>query len=274
MPRISSVRGSFLGALILVLALVAIGWVFRFPQPESTADSNRRTVPATVTVAQTASGTRHGSSRAQVNIRRVEMTLSDVLSGDPRHIGLTNEEAAWMRRHGYPTNKETTGLDTLDTVPLRGSRDSHLATLHGMALATKGDFLGAAGVLYGATALGSTFAYEEGAIAEYRMGLERFGPSIDSDDILRARLEIAGILGDYTVDALIDKYLPSYPMHERAYYVQRHETVFLGKLGEDALLRGLPIPGPDPRPNAKAWQKLREDAKRDPAARVYVYVLE
>jgi len=179
-----------------------------------------------------------------------------------------------MRRHGYPTQVEIAGLDTLDTIPLRGSRDPHLATLHGMALARKNELIPATGVLQGAVALGSTFAYEEGAITEYRLGLERFGPSDDNDDVLRARLEVARILGDYKVDYLIDKYLPDYPMAERANVVQRHATVFLGKLGEDAQLRNLPPPGPDPRPNAEAWKNLQQKAASDPNATFDVYLLE
>ena len=209
-----------------------------------------------------------------VEIRKVEMPLRDVLAGDLRRVALSNEEAEWMRRHGYPTEKEISGLDTLDTTALGGSRDPHLATLHGMALARKREFFAATSVLQAAATLGSTYAYEEGAITEYRLMLERFGPSMDNDDVLRARLEVARVLGDYKVDYLVDKYLPSYPMQERADNVQAHVAVFLGKLGEDAQLRDLPVPGPDPRPNAQAWQKLREDAKRDPTAIVDAYVLE
>ena len=179
-----------------------------------------------------------------------------------------------MRRHGYPTEEEIAGLDALDTKALRGSQDLYLATLHGMALAKSGELMAAMSVLRGAATLGSTFASEERAIAEYRLVLERFGPSMDNDDVLRARLEVARILGDYKVDYLVDKYLPSYPMQERADNVQAHVAVFLGKLGEDAQLRGLPVPGPDPRPNANAWRKLREDAARDPTATVDAYVLE
>lgn len=179
-----------------------------------------------------------------------------------------------MQRHYFPGDAALESLAGLDTGPLRGTNDPMLATLHGLKFMQEEDWGVANAVLHRAATMGSIYAYEEAAIAEYRLGLERFGASIDNDDVLRARLEVARILGDYKVDYFVDKYLPNYELQQRAHNVQRHVTVFLAKLGEDALLRGLPIPGPDPRPNAKAWQKLREDAKRDPAARVDVYVLE
>lgn len=179
-----------------------------------------------------------------------------------------------MQRHYFPGDAALESLARLDTVPLRGTQDPMLATLHGLKLMEDKDWGGATAVLRRAATMGSIYAYEESAIAEYRLGLERFGPSIDNDDVFRARLEVARILGDYKVDYLVDRYLPDYQMQQRAHYVQLHITVFLGKLGEDAQLRGLPIPGPDPRPNAQAWQKLREDAKRDPTTIVDAYVLE
>jgi len=179
-----------------------------------------------------------------------------------------------MRRHGYPTAAEMDSLDTLETGPLRGTRDPQLATLHGMALARRNELMPAMTVLDGAAALGSTFAYEEAAIAEYRLVRERFGPSIDSDDVLRARLEVARILGDYKVDYLIERYLPNYPLRGRASIVQAHTTTFLRKLGEETQLRGVPPRGPDPRPNSEAWLKLRAEAAADSSRTVEVFFLE
>ncbi|HVJ38484.1 MAG TPA: hypothetical protein VM687_11880 [Stenotrophomonas sp.] len=179
-----------------------------------------------------------------------------------------------MQRHYFPGDAALESLAGLDTGPLRGTHDPMLATLHGLKFMQEKDWGVANAVLHRAATMGSIYAYEEAAVAEYHLGLERFGPSIDNDDILRARLEVARTLGDYKVDYLIDKYLPDYPMQERAYYVQLHQTVFLGKLGEDAQLRGLPSPGPDPRPNAQVWKDLGERARRDPATTVDAYVLE
>ncbi|MBW7940387.1 MAG: hypothetical protein H3C63_16745 [Candidatus Omnitrophica bacterium] len=73
-----------------------------------------------------------------------------------------------------------------------------------------------------------------------------------------ARLEVSRILGDHTVEYLIDTHLADYDSRRNAYAVQRHVTEFLCQLGVEEQLLGVPPPGPDSRPNAELWRDLYE----------------
>jgi len=209
-----------------------------------------------------------------VKYRNVHLSLGEVTKMDARQVALSVEEIDWMRRHNFPDSADLASLATLDEKALRGVRDPRLATLHGLMLMRKGETFAASAVLAHAGAMGSIYAAEESAVAEYFVLQERLGPSIENDDVLRARLEVARIMGDDRVDFLIEKHLPGYSIADRAYQVQAHTTVFLGKLGESAQLTGWPAPGPDPRPNAEAWRRLQETAATQPQTPVEVYVLE
>jgi len=207
-------------------------------------------------------------------IRADRMRLDAVLAADPRRIALSVEELAWMERHYYPRDADVAGLDDIDVDALSGTMDAKESTLQGLALMRRGREAVAISVLDRAAALGSIYAYEEAAVAEHRELRRQMGETQDGDDILRARLEVAKVLGDYRVDQLIESYLPGYPMRVRAEIVQRHTTEFLGKLGQNAKLMGVPAPGPDPRPNLEQWRQLQNERDVDGSRTVEIFRLQ
>ncbi len=182
-----------------------------------------------------------------------------LFSRDPRLLALSEEEAAWLDKHYYPTQEDLDSLSGIDVDALSGTKDPKLAVLQGLALIEHGQLSAAASVLDKATALGSIYAYEEAAIAEYNLMNERLGgSSLDGQNILMARLEVARILGDHTVQYLIDTHLPGYDVRRNAYAVQQYVTEFMRQLGENARHLGVQSPGTDPRPNAELWSDLYE----------------
>lgn len=191
-------------------------------------------------------------------VRSMQIESRQLWLGDPRRIALSPAELEWMQRHHYPGEEDLRTLSALDVDRLNGTKDPWLGTLQGLALIERGETLPGMSVLRRAAARGAIYAYEEAAIAEHGLLQQRLGKTLEIDDILRARLEVARILGDHRVEYLLDKYLPDYPMAARAENVQRHTTEFLDALGRDAQLQGFQAAGPDPRPNAEQWRDLEK----------------
>lgn len=212
-----------------------------------------------------------GSRRMSPGVRVVRVGSHEIFRDDPRLFALSREELDWMRRHQFPGRKELEALATLDVDALDGTDDARLATLQGLALLQRGDDSGMA-VLFKAGALGSIYGYEEAAIAQWRMLQERLGKGPDLDDMLMGHLEVARALGDYKVDYLVEKYLPGYPIAERASTVQRHTTEFLRQLGANANLRGVRTPGIDPRPGLEQWRDLQVIEREEKSIQVDTYV--
>lgn len=190
----------------------------------------------------------------------------ELFSADPRLAALTADEAAWLAKHNYPTEEDLARLSEVDTKALKGTKDPWLATLQGLALQKQEGGRSGISVLSKAAALGSIYAYQQLALAEYEYSLAEFGGDRngDSANILMARLEAAKILGDHTTQYLVDRYLPAYNYQRNAYTVQLQVAEFLRQLGAEAQLLGLPPPGPDPRPNAGLWNDLYELYKLPP----------
>jgi len=201
------------------------------------------------------SGTRALKTASNVIARQT--SVQELFAKDPRLLALSADEAAWLDRHYYPTREDLDSLASLDTKALRGTRDPRLATLLGLALVERKQLSGATAVLMGAAAMGSIYASEEAAVAERMLVQERLGVGKpDLDAVYRARLEVARILGDHTVQFLIDRDIAEFDMAARGADVQRHTTEFLRHLGDDAQLRRIPAPGLDPRPNGAQWSDL------------------
>jgi len=194
-----------------------------------------------------------------------------LMAADVRRVALSPEEVDWLRRHYYPDDQDLASLDSLDLQALRGTQDPRLATLQGLALIRRGDPEVGALVLLSAGAMGAIYAYEEGAIADHQVMVKRVGATLEIDDVLRARLEVAKMLGDHRADDLVRTYLPNYPMAERAALVQRQASEFFRQLGNDAQLRGATAPGPDLRPNLKQWQALKALTESGGSTSVVVY---
>jgi hypothetical protein len=204
-------------------------------------------------------------------------TRSDVLlATDPRRTALSPAELGWLQKHHYPTEAELAALAAVDPTASDASLDPRQATLLGLALLRRGDAGAGIAVLRRAAARGSIYAYEEAAVAEYQQRLAQLGPSEDGDDVLRAHLEVAQILGDHQAEYLAAKYLPHYRQRDpaRATAMQRYTSDFLLRLGAEAQSLKVPPPGPDPRPGLPQWQDLRRLADAGQAATVDVYAVE
>jgi hypothetical protein len=193
---------------------------------------------------------------------------------DSRLVALSPEERAWLERHYYPTQADLERAKKLSDDQLRnGPRDALSLTLFGQRLLERGNTIGAATVLENAASMGSVYAYEEAAIAQFRAGVEAEGGEVSDNqsNALRARLEVAKILGDHRADELIQQYLPTYNLASNARTVQVQTTEFLRQLGSNAQVQGRTMPGPDPRPNAELWADMKTLAQAGGMDEVTVY---
>lgn len=172
---------------------------------------------------------------------------------------LSELEVSWLDKHFYPTDDDLSRIPKLDERRVyEAYRDPLAATLYGERLMQKGEYLGAAGLLERAAVLGSTYAYQRAAIAQFKLYAEQNGGKVTeaNKDVLMARLQVARILGDHRASAVAAAYLPGYDMDRSARSVLPQVEIFMKKLGEEAQLLGVPSPGPDPRPNAAEWEDL------------------
>lgn len=208
------------------------------------------------------------------SIRNEIRSSSELVASDARLIAISMEELEWMKNHYYPTQAEINSLATLDIDSLNGTNDPKLQTLFGLAAIRQGKPMASLGMLEDAASKGSVYAYEELALAEYGIANERFGKSIDGDRVLRARLEVAKILGDYKADALIKQYLPNFDDRANAAVVQLQTTEFLRQLGTHGQLQGYRTAGPDPRPNLDQWNDLKKLAQAGQSTPIETFSLE
>lgn len=186
------------------------------------------------------------------------VSSSTLFSGDTRLIALSPDELEWMQRHHYPTQKELEAPYSGNLGAPLGMPDPKLETLRGLALLKNGREIGGIAVLTEAGAQGAIYAYQQAALAEYAMNVRELGKSRETDTGLRARLEVAKMLGDYRTDELIRAYLPDYDDRANAHALQLQTTEYMKRIGESTQLRGLPPVGPDPRPNQYAWADLQK----------------
>lgn len=184
-------------------------------------------------------------------------SISEVIQADPRLIALSEPEADWMRKHGYPTLEEIRSIGTTDLRGMAGANTPREATLYGLSLLKEGNTAGGVAILERAAALGSIYAYEEAAIADYNLVKSRTGDSSINDNVLAAKLEVAKILGDYRADDLAKIHLPNHSIGIDASTKQQQTTEFLRQLGDNSQALGVAAPGPDPRPNLKRWNELQ-----------------
>ena len=207
---------------------------------------------------------------------RIHETTTDsqpLLATDSRRIAVSREELGWMQKHHYPSDEELATLATVDPTASDAAMDPHQATLLGLALLHRGDAAKGIAVLRRAAARGALYAYGEAAIAEYQQRLAQAGKSDDGEDVLRAHLEVAQILGDYKAEDLASQRLPDYRRRDpaRAIAMQRYTSEFLLRLGSQAQALGVSPPGPDPRPGLAQWQDLRRLGEAGQSATVDVY---
>lgn len=269
-------KRSTVAALTLLVALGVFGLYRFYPYSVSAGNAERQETamasgqPGGLAAAAGATTAPSAAAQAKRDTGIAAALQSEIMSeadaatqlfdSDPRLAALSEDEAAWLEKHYYPTPEDLARLSELDTEALRGTNDPRMAMLHGLALLEQGNIGGAMAVLRKAATLGSIYAWEQLGIANYNYALETLGgdPIGDHAIILMAHLEVARMLGDHNAQYLMDQYLPSFDHRRNAYAVQRQVAEFMRQFGEGARLLGVPPPGPDPRPNAGLWQDLYE----------------
>ena len=191
-------------------------------------------------------------------------------------LALSEEEAAWLDRHGYPTQAELDALLTYDVDDLssatRNRKDPKSAALLGHRLMIDGDLDGAWAAFEVGAGLGSLYAMQQVAIvsAQRATGLptENLAQADQGNlGVMVARLEVARMLGDHRAQVLIDRYAKNFHWDVYGKQVLAQTAIFMDQYGEYARARGERVRGPDPRPNADAWANL----EKDPNGLVTVY---
>lgn len=207
----------------------------------------------------------------------MHVPASEVLSAKyPSLLALSEEEVAWLDRHGYPTQAEMDALHTYDVEELssatRNKKSQKAAALLGHRKMMDGDVPGAWAAFAAGASLGSLHAMQQMAIVSTHRST-----GLPIDDLAQAdqgnlgvlvsRLEVARMLGDHRAQALIDRYATNFDWNHYGKHVLTQTAIFMDQHGEFARARGERVQGPDPRPNAEAWAKLQED----PSALVKLY---
>lgn len=202
---------------------------------------------------------------------------SEVLNAEhPALLALSAEEAAWLDRQDYPTSKEMDALLTYDVEELtsatRNQKSRKAAVLLGHRELMDGDVEGAWAAFSTGANLGSLYAMQQLAMINTHQATGLPMEDLAEADqgnlgVMVAQLEVARMLGDHRAQALIDRYSVNFDWDHYGKHVLRQTGIFMDQYGEFARARGEPVRGPDPRPNAAAWDQL----KQDPDALVKVY---
>lgn len=202
---------------------------------------------------------------------------ADVLTSKRSNLlALSEDEAAWLDRHGYPTPAELDALLTYDIEELssatRNRRSQKAAALLGHRKMSEGDMEGAWAAFAAGSNLGSLYARQQMAIVSAHrvtgLPIDKLAQADQGNlGVMVAQLEVARMLGDHRAQALIDRYATNFDWDYYGKHVLTQTAIFMDQYGEYARARGERVKGPDPRPNAEAWSKLQED----PSALVTVY---
>lgn len=202
---------------------------------------------------------------------------ADVLTAKHANLlALSEEEAQWLDRHGYPTSAELEALLTYDVEELssstRNRKDAKAAALLGHREMMDGNVDGAWAAFSAGAGLGSLYAMQQAAIVSAHRATSLPIENLQQADqgnlgVMVARLEVARMLGDHRAQALIDRYAANFEWDVYGKQVISQAAIFMDQYGEYARARGERVRGPDPRPNAELWSRLHED----PNALVTVY---
>lgn len=210
-------------------------------------------------LASEAAASSPSSSNARVS--EVATTIGEVMAkAHPGVIALSTEEAQWLSRNGYPSDRQLQELATYDAAKLQeqAHQDNNGtgAALWGLKLYENGDAASARAAFSLGASQGSLFAREQQAILE----LESRGPAEASNPsrlaTFVARMEVAKLLGDHRADALIKEYAGNLDRKQFDSNILWQTGEFMRQYAADAQTRGKRAAGPDLRPNAKEWEAL------------------
>ena len=181
---------------------------------------------------------------------------------------LSEEEAVWLDRNGYPTPEELADALEADENELvqamhRGS--GRAAALLGHKLVEQGDHRRAAAVFGFGADLGSIYAREQHAITQLAMRSRNHGAFDGSHEemLFVARMNVAKMLGDHRADVYIEQYGKGLDMSLFGDDVLAQTAEFMRQYGRTKAPRP-----PDPRPNANLWRELEKAA---PAEVITIY---
>lgn len=202
-----------------------------------------------------------------------DLPVERLQSGDLAMLGaLSEEEAAWLEEHGFPTAEELGAVPLLEEEELFNAMhqgNAKAAALLGHVRALKGDFAGASSAFYRGMQLGSIYAMEQHAIhglieaSDVQDGRIIATPSAIKA-LFVAEMEVARMLGDHRVDHYIRQYASGLDMSIHADDILSQTAEYMRQYGMSEAPRA-----PDPRPNASLWSQV--DAA-DPDGIVSVYL--
>lgn len=258
-------KAKAIGAVALLTAVVIVAYVFASRNSDQLTELAADPATSKPTLDQYLAAARDGEQFTKAGSPQAgtaqKVPVRSVFQRDTRLVALTPDEHAWLQRHHYPQPADLERAKSLSDADLqRNTSDPMSLTLWGQRLLERGNAIGAATVLEKAGSLGSIYAYEEAAVAQFKVGVAEDGGTVSSNqaNALRARLEVTKILGDHRADALVQQYLPDYDLKANAQIVQLQTTEFLRQLGSNAQSQGVSMPGPDPRPNVGLWSDLQK----------------
>jgi len=231
--------------------------VAQLPQtPEPIAAKERQA--AKPPLASDAASADHTAATAVSPLPAPIRSAEEIKAMDPSLVALSPEEAQWLFKHGYPTQAELDALPATSYAELEQrarSGDPRAAMLLGLKYEMDGDLMNAATVQAIAAQKGSLFAREKMA------ALSLYEENTPGDPgTFYLYMQIAKILGDHRADAIIGNTLPSNMNGALRMQMERSALASLPSqlqlIAEDAQLRGVPPPVPDPRPNADLWHQI------------------
>lgn len=259
--------------LVPLLVFAIADWLQlgkRISQPLTPADSarveapvDRVPPPAKAAVSADVALSQHNGSDqdrvAKLKASPMTVSLADFLASErPELSALSPEEAAWLRKHGYPTVndlQQASSLSERDLWQRAKSGDLVADALLGQKYLGEGDARMAAASFSAAAQHGSLYAREQAAIVNRGRNPD---PALAHEYVgFALEMEIARIFGDHRVDAIIRRELPvgAIDANVRA-GVLHNLSSQLQLIAEDAKLRGVPPQVPDPRPNADIWAQI------------------
>lgn len=211
-----------------------------------------------------------------VVFREAPLLAKDLLKPETSATtALSPEEAHWLEKHGYPTQKELDGLMSMDVVELeRASRDrgdGRATMLLGSRQFAEGKYRDASFTLALAAKRGSIYARELHAIAKLKDFMNGSGAQFpgDAKSLFVAQMEVARLLGDHRVDAYIREYAGDLNRSVYGPQIISQTAEYMRQYAEDLQLRKQPPPVIDLRPNADLWAKA-EQSPQDATINAYV----
>lgn len=188
-------------------------------------------------------------SRADLKARKIPIEA----------LALSREEAAWLRRNGYPTPSELENLDSLDLADLQrraAGGDAAAMVLFGMRLGGEDG----SGLIQLAQVHGSRFA-----LLEYHRAGSAMGDTISGnmapyqESAFISNALVAAMLGDHRAsEAVSTNFRVSGSLnHQMLGSAMEAAQRWLGHLNHRRAQLGLPPLRPDPRPGFSDWEAAR-----------------